>query len=118
MTDSITAFFHDPLVVPIWGLGIVAFAVFLLTVWRAIEASQFDVHKLPQLLDTMVLQKLVPLAILGVAAKMVTDPATVDGLTAAYLGGCALVLAAELKDLVSAVTGTTFSPDLPMTDIP
>jgi hypothetical protein len=118
MTDAITKFFNDPLVMAIWTLGVVAFAVFLLTVWRSWTAvpRQFDVHKLPQILTTMVLNKLVPLAIMGVAVKLVTDNATSTLLATAYLGGCAAVLGAELKDLITAVTGNTFPPDIPMTD--
>jgi hypothetical protein len=118
MTDAITRFFNDPLVIPIWGLGVLSVAIMLLTIWRAIEAGQFDVHKLPQILDTMVFKKLVPLAIIGISAKLVTDGLVSDGLIVAYTGGCASVLAAEVKDLVNAVTGQTFSPDFPMTDQP
>ena len=116
--DALRLFLNDPLVIPIWGLGVLSVAVMLLTIWRAIEAGQFDVGKLPQLLDTMVLKKLVPLAILGISAKMVTDGVVSDGLIVAYTGGCATVLAAEIKDLVSAVTGTTYPPEFPMTDTP
>jgi hypothetical protein len=118
MTDVITQFFNDPLVIPIWGLGVLSVAVMLLTIWRAIEAGQFNVSRLPQLLDTMVLKKLVPLAVLGISAKLVTDGVVSDGLILAYTGGCATVLAAEVKDLVNAVTGQTFPPDFPMTDVP
>ena len=42
MTDAITRFFSDPLVIPIWGLGVLSVAVMLLTIWRAIEAGAFD----------------------------------------------------------------------------
>ena len=116
--DAIKVFFNDPLVIAIWTLGIVSFAVFLLTVWRSWIAvpRQFDVHKLPQILTTMVLAKLVPLAIMGVTIKLVTDQPTSVLLTTAYIAGCAGVLAAELKDLMAAIAGTTFPPDIPMED--
>lgn len=117
--DAIKVFFNDPLVDAIWTLAIVSFAVFLLTVWRSWTAvpRQFDVTKLPQILRTMVLDKLVPLAIMGVSIKLVTDSATSQLLTVAYIGGCAAVLGAELKDFIAGVTGTTFPPDLEMEDI-
>jgi len=118
MIDAIKTFFNDPLVIPIWSLALVSLAVMVLTVWRAIEAGQFDVHKLPQILDTMVLQKLVPLAIMGVTVKMVSDLTTSSALTIAYSAGVLAVLAAEAKDFITAVTGNTFPPDIPMTDNP
>ena len=114
----IVQFLNDPIVMPLWALGILSLAVFVLTVWRAIEAEQFDLNKLPKLLDTLVLQKLVPLAVLGITTYAVTDPVTRDGLVIAYSAGVVAAGSAEVKQLIAAVTGTTFPANFPMTDTP
>jgi hypothetical protein len=114
----ISQLLNDPLVTPLWAFALLSLAVFVLTVWRSIEAGQFDLNKLPRLLDSLVLQKLVPLAVLGIAAKVVSDPTTSDALVVAYLAGVVAAAAAEVKQLLAALTGTTFPPDFPMTDVP
>jgi len=112
----IETFLRDPLVQPLWAFALLSLAVFVLTVWRAIEAGQFDVHKLPQLLDTLVLRKLVPLAVLGIVAKTAVDPVTSDALTGFYLAGVLAAAAAAVAKLIDAVKGQTFPPEISMTD--
>ena len=116
---QVMVFLNDPLVAPLWALAILSLCVFALTVWRSIEAtpSQFDVNKLPRLLDTLVLRKMVPLAVLGVAHFTVTDQVTKDMLLAAYAAGLLAAAAAETRQLIDAVTGGA-APDLPMSDVP
>jgi hypothetical protein len=114
----ITEFLNNPIVMPLWALGILSLAVFVLTVWRAIEGGQFDLSKLPKLLDTLVLKKLVPLAVLGITTYAVTDPVTRDGLIIAYSGGVVIAAAAEVKQLIAAVAGESLPPDVSMTAAP
>ena len=114
----ISQLLNDPLIAPLWAFALLSLAVFVLTVWRSIEASQFDVNKLPKLLDTLVLQKLVPLAILGIAAKTVTDATVGDALVVAYIAGIVAASAAEVRQLIDAVKGDTFPPEIAMTDSP
>jgi len=111
----IERYLNDPLVAPLWALAALSLAVFVLTVWRAIEAGAFDLAKLPRLLDTLVLRRLVPLALLGATAYAVTDPTTKDALIVAYSGGVVAAAAAEAMQLLDAVLGRTF-PDIPMSD--
>lgn len=114
--DEFRAFLSDPLVAPLWSLACLSLAVFVLTVWRSIQASMFDVHKLPKLLDSLVLRKLVPLALIGVSAMSVSDPTYKDALIAAYLTLTLAAGAAELRQLIDAVKGDTFPPEISMTD--
>ena len=102
---DLTAFLNDPLVQPLWALCVVSLATFVLTVYRALQAGNFDVSKLPKILDSLVLSKVLPLAILGVAATSLSDPTTKDALTVAYLGGVIAAGAAEAKQLLDAVAG-------------
>ena len=105
--DSITAqFLNNPLVAPIYALLVVCLVDFALGVYRSIQAGVFDWQKLPQVLDTAVLQKVLPLAALGVASFFVTDPAGSGALTVAYLGLAAAALAAEVRGLIAKVTGS------------
>jgi hypothetical protein len=116
--SMISQLLNDPLIAPLWAFALLSLAVFVLTIWRSIEASQFDVNKLPKLLDTLVLQKLVPLAILGVAAKTVSDATVGDALVVAYIAGIVAAGAAEVRQLIDAVKGDTFPPEIAMTDSP
>lgn len=103
--DLFATFLNDPLVQPLWAVMVVAFATFLLTVYRALGAGNFDLSTLPKILNTLVVQKVLPLAILGVAAVSVSDPTTKDALTVAYLGGAVAAAAGEVKQLLDAVAG-------------
>ena len=114
----ISQLLNDPLIAPLWAFALLSLAVFVLTIWRSIEASQFDVQKLPRLLDTLVLRKLVPLGILGIVAKTAGDATTADVLTTAYIAGIVAAAAAEAKQLLDAIKGDTFPPEIAMTDSP
>lgn len=103
--DQVTRFINDPLVAPIYALLIVSFVDFLLALYRSIQGKVFDWRKLPEILDTMVLQVVIPLAALGAASFFVTDPTAKTGLQAAYIGACAAALAAAVAGLIKKITG-------------
>ena len=103
--DQIKLFINDPLVAPLYGLLIVAVLSMLLGVYRSIQQKAFDWAKLPGILDSTVLQKVIPLAALGITTFMVTDSTAKAALTLAYAGGCATALAGEVADFISKATG-------------
>jgi hypothetical protein len=103
--DQIQTFINDPLVAPIYALLILALLDFALGIYRSIQGHVFDWAKLPDILDSTVLQKVIPLAALGVASFFVTDPTAKAALTVAYVGGCAAALASEVAAFVKKVTG-------------
>lgn len=109
ITNAMDDFLHDPLVVPILSLFVVAGLNFLLAIYRSIQQGTFDWEKLPQILDTLVLKKVIPLMILGAAAFFVTDGTAGTAMTAAYMTGAVAALAAEVANLVKLVTQP--SPD-------
>jgi hypothetical protein len=103
--DQIHQFINDPLVAPIYALLIVSGVDFLLAVYRSIQQRVFDPKKLPEILDSMVLSVVIPLAALGAASFFVTDEVAKTGLQAAYVAGAAAALAAALASLIGKVTG-------------
>lgn len=103
--DQIKAFFNDPLVAPLFALLVLTGLDFLLGIYRSIQQHVFDWQKLPQILDTVVLSRVIPLAALGVAGFFVTEPAAKAGLQAAYIAGCAAALAAETAAFIEKITG-------------
>jgi hypothetical protein len=102
--DAISDFLQDPLVIPLVSLLILAGLNFLLGVYRAWQQGQFDWEKLPQLLDTVVLRKVIPLAARGMAAAFVDENAIGAGLMAAYVTGTVAAVAAEAAALIKKVT--------------
>jgi len=109
--ETLTRFLSDPLVAPIYALAVVSLATFVLAIYRNVQQGSFDLHKTPQILDTLVVQKVFPLAIMGVAAYIVTDPATKSLITAAYAAGAAAAVLAEAKNLIDYIrTGTDGVP--------
>lgn len=104
--QPITDFLNNPVVVPIYGVLVLALVDFLLGVYRSIQQGVFDWQKLPGILDSVVLQKVVPLALLGVAAYMVTDSVAKTGLNAAYVALAAAALAAEVQALIAKISGS------------
>jgi hypothetical protein len=52
-----------------------------------------------------VLQKFVPLAILGVASYFVTDANAKTAMETAYVAGCAAALAAQVAAFIQKITG-------------
>lgn len=117
--EQISDFINDPLVAPIYGLLVIALLDMLLGIYRSIQDGAFDWQKLPQLLDSVVLQKIIPLAALGVAAFFVSDGAAKTALQAAYVAGAGAALAAEVASLIRKVTGsyqpTTLAQDKGLT---
>jgi hypothetical protein len=104
--DALTDFLNDPLVIPIVSLLIVAALNFLFAVYRSWQQGQFDWEKLPRLLDTLVVKKVFPLAILGAASFFVTEDAAQTGLVVAYITAAAAALAAEVASLIYKAQNT------------
>ena len=102
--DAISDFFSHPLVIPLVSLLILAGLNFLLAVYRSWQQGQFDPEKLPQLLDTVVLRKVIPLAALGSAAFFVDESAIGAGLMAAYVTGAMAAVVAEAAALIKKAT--------------
>lgn len=121
MTE-ITAFINDPLVAPLYALLVISIIDLLLAVYRSIQAKAFDWRKLPEILDSMVLSVVIPLAALGAASFFVTDPAAKTALQGAYVAGAAAALAAAVASLIKKVTGsyiaTTMDQDKGLTPKP
>jgi len=103
--DQITGFINDPLVAPIYALLVISALDFLLAIYRSIQQKVFDPRKLPEILDSMVLSTVIPLAALGVASFFVTDPTAKTALQAAYVAGAAAALAGAIASLIRKVTG-------------
>jgi len=108
-TTALTDFLQDPLVIPIVSLLIVSGLNFLLAIYRAWQGGTFDWQRLPQILDTLVLKKVIPLMVLGAAAFFVTDGATGAAMTTAYVAAAAAALAGEVANLIKLTTQS--SPD-------
>jgi hypothetical protein len=108
--NQLTEFFNDPLVLGIYSLFVVSICCFLLAVYRSLGDGTFDVQKLPQILRTLVLDKMVPLIILGVATFAVTEPTAKTGLLAAYGGMWLLALGGEVKNLIALAQNSTPPP--------
>ena len=104
-------FLANPLVAPRWGILVLALIDLALGVWRSVQQGQFDWQKLPKTLDSVVLQKIIPLAAMGVAAYLMTDPTTKAALTTAYVALAAAVLAAQVKALIDKITGNYAATD-------
>jgi hypothetical protein len=104
--DQISQFINDPMVSLLYSILLIALVDFALGIYRAVQSGVFDWLKLPQILDSVVLQKVFPLAGLGVAAFFVTSPEAKSGLQAAYLGLAATVMAAEVRAIISKVAGS------------
>ncbi len=112
--DQIGQFINDPLVSPIYALLIISGVDFLLAIYRSIQQKVFDWRKLPEILDSMVLSIVIPLAALGAASFFVTEPVAKSGLQAAYVAGAATALAAAVASLIKKITGgyTATSKDM------
>lgn len=104
--DQVHQFINDPLVAPIYALLVISIVDFLLAVYRSIQQKVFDWRKLPEVLDSMVLSVVLPLAFLGAASFFVTDPTAKTGLQAAYVAGSAAALASAVAGLIKKITGS------------
>ena len=113
--DQVTKFLNDPLVAPLYGLLVIALIDMLLGIYRSIQMKTFDFQKLPGILDSTVLQKIIPLAALGVAAFFITDGTAKAALQTAYLAGTVAALASEVTSVIRKVAGdyvpTTLAQD-------
>ena len=125
---QITDFLNNPLVAPLYALLVISLLDLLLGIYRSIQQGVFDWAKIPGVLDSTVLQKFIPLAVLGIASYFVTDGTAKTALEIAYVGGAGAALAGALADLISKATGTftatttaqdkgTASPPLPATEV-
>jgi len=103
--DQINSFINDPLVAPLWALLVIGLLDFLLAIYRSVQQHVFDPRKLPEILDSMVLSVVVPLAALGVASFFVTDPTAKTALQAAYVAGAATALAGAVASFIHKITG-------------
>jgi uncharacterized membrane protein len=104
--EQITSFINDPLVAPLYALLVIGLLDFGLAIYRSIQQHVFDPRKLPEILDSMVLSVVIPLAALGVASFFVTDPTAKTALQAAYVAGAATALAGAVASLIRKVTGS------------
>jgi hypothetical protein len=104
--DQVQKFLTDPLVAPLWGLLVLSLIDMLLGIYRSVQQGQFDWQKLPGILDSTVLQKVIPLAALGVGAFFMTDGTAKTALEAAYVAGAAAALAACVAAVIQKVTGS------------
>jgi hypothetical protein len=104
--DQIAEFLNNPLVAPIYALLIITLVDFLLGVFRSIQQKVFDWAKLPEVLNSTVLEKVVPLAALGVASYFVTEDAAQAALQAGYIALAAAALAAEVAGFLKKITGS------------
>jgi hypothetical protein len=109
---QITDFLNNPLVAPLYALLVITIVDLLLGVYRSIQQGVFDWGKLPQILDSTVLQKVIPLAGLGIASYFVTDGAAKTALEAAYIAGAVAALAGEVATLIQKVTGSFVATNL------
>jgi hypothetical protein len=103
--NQIQEFLNNPFVAGIYGVLVLALIDFALGIYRSIQGGVFDWQKLPKILDSVVLQKVIPLAALGVAGYFMTDQATKSVLLVAYSGLVLTVLAAEVNSLIKKITG-------------
>jgi hypothetical protein len=110
--NQISDFLNNPLVAPLYALLVITVIDMLLGVYRSIQQGVFDWGKLPQILDSTVLQKVIPLAGLGVASYFVTDGTAKAALEAAYLAGAVAALAGEVATLIQKVTGSFVATNL------
>ncbi len=114
LSTALGDFFGNPLVAGLWALLVLSLLDLLLGVYRSIQQGVFDWQKLPQILDTVVLQKVIPLAALGIASYLVADP-TKTTLQAAYVAATAAALAGELAAFISKATGSYVATSLTKT---
>jgi hypothetical protein len=103
---QISDFLNNPLVAPLYALLVITVIDMLLGVYRSIQQNVFDWGKLPQILDSTVLQKVIPLAGLGIASYFLTDGTAKAAIEVAYIGGAGAALVAAVADLLSKATGS------------
>ncbi|MBU2166668.1 MAG: hypothetical protein KKF88_02410 [Alphaproteobacteria bacterium] len=117
MRDWLTTFLADPAVMALGAVALLSLGTFVLTIYRAVSGGTFDATKVPKILDTLVLRRLVPLGVLGITAYAAPVGITHDALLAAYFAGAAATAASELVQLLTLVRDTGI-PEVPMTEPP
>ena len=115
--DAFRQFLADPMVQALVAVAVLSLGTFVLTVYRSISGGTFDAAKVPKIIDTLILRRLVPLSVLGIAALATPAGVTHDALVLAYLGGALVTAASELTQFLTALRDTGL-PELPMTDSP
>jgi uncharacterized membrane protein len=103
--NQIADFLNNPLVAPLYAILVIGLLDVLLGVYRSIQQGVFDWNKLPSVLDATVLQKFVPLAVLGAASFFVTDQNAHNAMQVAYATGCAAALASQVAAFIQKITG-------------
>lgn len=104
--EQIHQFINDPLIAPIYALLVISFIDFLMAIYRSMQQHVFDFRKFPEILDSMVLQVVIPLAALGTASFLVTDPTAKAGLETAYVAAAAVALTGAVASLIRKLTGS------------
>lgn len=106
--DQVQTFLNDPAIFGIWSILAVAFIDFLMGVIDSFRQGVFDLKKLPQVFDSVVLRKVLPVAAIGVAAFLITEPTQKGILLTTYGVSCLAVLSGLVKSLIEkfGVTGT------------
>ena len=115
MRDWLTTFMADPMVAAIVVVIVLSLGTFVLTVYRSRQDGSFDASKLPKVLDTLVVRRVFPLGILGIAAIAMPAGPTRDAVTLLYLGAASLVAGVELVQFKQAVVNAGL-PEISMTD--
>ena len=113
--DAFRQFLADPMVAAIVVVVVLSLATFALTVYRSLSDGTFDKSKLPKILDTLVIRRVVPLGILGIVAIATPVGPTQDAIVALYLAAATLVAAVELGQFKDALVNAGL-PELPMTE--
>jgi uncharacterized membrane protein len=109
--NQIADFLNNPLVAPLYAILVIGLLDVLLGVYRSIQQGVFDWNKLPSVLDATVLQKFVPLAVLGAASFFVTDQTAHNAMQVAYATGCAAALASQVASFIQKITGAYTATD-------
>ena len=99
-------FFNDPLVTALYGLAAVAVLNMVMGMYRASQQGSFDWQKVPGILRTAVLDKIVPLFLLGLSAVSVPEGPSKVALLAAYSGGALAAYTGEVAALIEKITGS------------
>lgn len=105
--ERLQLFLNDPIVSIIWVLLVLSFLNFLYAVYIAFKTDTFDANKLPRILRTLVLERVFPLIIFGIAVKTVTGDPGSEITLASYFSLGAIAIAGEAKQLYDNVTGKT-----------
>jgi hypothetical protein len=118
--ETVREFLGQPMVAPIYILIVLAVLNFVLKVFASLKPGwpgTFDWAILPQMLDTLVLRKVVPLLLLGIASY-ITPSVQIAGvdlnvqlvLQSTYVLGCGIAIAAEIATIRTAFPSANGAP--------